>query len=235
MAMSEDRDNQKIRETYSAIFRQCVSLNTELYKLAPLAKQIHLLSSNAVSSAARAGSEGDAFRVLAQDIQLLGEDVSHCVNDTQQVTSEIVMLSSKFSKLFEHFTIYNKLVNHTNFENQDIDVKTSLKLSEKPQKKIAEEIITNNHKLTRYLGQLSNLMSPLVMLVKKGEYLAVFSSVEAASVGEHGTSFEAISAMLRELVGQLGIQSGRQRLILRDLTELMEKQQNILRNMLYTH
>ncbi|MDO7711551.1 MAG: hypothetical protein MUQ51_08060 [Pseudomonadota bacterium] len=44
-----------------------------------LAKKMHLLSSNAVSRAARAGSEGDSFRVLTQDIQLLGDDVLACV------------------------------------------------------------------------------------------------------------------------------------------------------------
>eukprot|EP00581_Thalassiosira_minuscula_P038263 CAMPEP_0184471924 /NCGR_PEP_ID=MMETSP0740-20130409/106620_1 /TAXON_ID=385413 /ORGANISM="Thalassiosira miniscula, Strain CCMP1093" /LENGTH=66 /DNA_ID=CAMNT_0026848445 /DNA_START=145 /DNA_END=341 /DNA_ORIENTATION=- len=47
-------------------------LQTELEQLQPLLKQMHLLSSNAVSSAARAGSEGDAFRVLTQAIQQLG-------------------------------------------------------------------------------------------------------------------------------------------------------------------
>ena len=69
--------------------------------------------------------------------------------------------------------------------------------------------------------------------MRKGEYLAVCSSVEAASSGEYGVSFEAVSSMLRELVGQLGTQSRKQRMLLRDLSETMEKQQNNMRNLLY--
>ncbi|OUR87793.1 hypothetical protein A9Q92_03805, partial [Methylophaga sp. 42_8_T64] len=93
------------------VFRQCVSLNTELHKLVPLAKQMHLLSSNAVSSAARAGSEGDAFRVLTQDIQLLGDDVSHCINDTQKVINDIVKLASNLARLFSDYMTYRNLLN----------------------------------------------------------------------------------------------------------------------------
>lgn len=228
--VSEDLYTRKMREEYDTIFRQCVSLNTELHKLVPLAKQMHLLSSNAVSSAARAGSEGDAFRVLTQDIQLLGEDVAHCIDDTQQIISEIVMLASNLARLFSSFTTYAELLSY--IENND-GSKTSPKFFEYGQKTIAEDIRDNNTKLSRSIGVLVNLLSPVAMLVKKGEYLAVCSSVEAASSGEHGVSFEAVASMLRELVGQLGQQSARQRALLRDLSEAMERQQNNLRNLLY--
>lgn len=39
--------------------------------------------------------------------------------------------------------------------------------------------------------------------------------------------------MLRELVGQLGKQSARQRRLIRDLSDAMEKQQQNQRNLLY--
>lgn len=228
--VSEDLYTRKIREEYDTIFRQCVSLNTELHKLVPLAKQMHLLSSNAVSSAARAGSEGDAFRVLTHDIQLLGDDVSHCIDDTQQIIGKIVMLASNLARLFSSFVTYGELL--TRVENNDGN-KTSPKFFEYGQKLIVEDIRENNTKLSRSIGVLVNLISPVAMLAKKGEYLAVFSSVEAASSGEHGVSFEAVASMLRELVGQLGQQSARQRSLLRDLSEAMEKQQNNMRNLLY--
>jgi len=212
---------RRMGEEYNTIFRQCVSLNTELHKLVPLAKQMHLLSSNAVSSAARAGSEGDAFRVLTQDIQLLGDEVSDCIDDTQKVIGEIVKLASDLAKLFSNYMIYVDLQGRL----EDKETMTSAKFFDRGQKLVAEELRANNYKLSRSLGSLSNLLSPIATLVKKGEYLAVCSSVEAASAGEHGVSFEAVSSMLRELVGQLGLQSARQRSLLRDLSDAMEKQQ----------
>jgi len=212
---------RKMGEEYNTIFRQCVSLNTELHKLVPLAKQMHLLSSNAVSSAARAGSEGDAFRVLTQDIQLLGDEVSDCIGDTQKVIGEIVKLASNLAKLFSHYMIYMSLQERL----EDQETMTSATFFEHGHQLVAEELKANNYKLSRSLNSLSNLLSPIARLVKKGEYLAVFSSVEAASAGEHGVSFEAVSSMLRELVGQLGLQSARQRSLLRDLSDAMEKQQ----------
>ena len=219
--MSGNLYTRQMGEEYNTIFRQCVSLNTELHKLVPLAKQMHLLSSNAVSSAARAGSEGDAFRVLTQDIQLLGDEVSDCIGDTQKVIAEIVKLASGLAKLFSNYMIYIDL--QARLENQE--TVTSAKFFSRGHKLVAQELRSNNYKLSRSLGSLTNLLAPIAILVKKGEYLAVCSSVEAASAGEHGVSFEAVSSMLRELVGQLGLQSARQRSLLRDLSDAMEKQQ----------
>lgn len=228
--MSEDLYTRKMREEYDTIFRQCVSLNTELHKLVPLAKQMHLLSSNAISSAARAGSEGDAFRVLTHDIQLLGDDVAICIDDTQQIIGEIVLLASNLTRLFSSFITYDALLGYIEKSDEGM---TSPRFFELGKKAIAEDIRDNNSKLSRSLGVLINLLSPVAMLAKKGQYLAVCSSVEAANSGEHGVSFEAVASMLRKLVGQLGEQSARQRSLLRDLSESMEKQQNTMRNLLY--
>ncbi|MBL4637906.1 MAG: hypothetical protein JKY76_00945 [Proteobacteria bacterium] len=227
--MSENIFNRKMGEEYDTVFRQCVSLNTELHKLVPLAKQMHLLSSNAVSSAARAGTEGDAFRVLTQDIQLLGDEVSHCISDTQKIIKEVVTLASNLARSFSSYITYLDLFSRLDTEA----MKTSPKYFERGQKQVVDDIRDNNNKLSRSLGTLNTLLSPVATLVKKGEYLAVCSSVEAASAGEHGVSFEAVATMLRELVGQLGTQSVRQRSLLRDLSDAMEKQQQNQRNLMY--
>lgn len=60
---------------------QLLGLDQQLLAMQPLLRQMHLLSSNAVSAAARAGSEGDAFRVLTQAIQQLGQEIN---TDIQQ-------------------------------------------------------------------------------------------------------------------------------------------------------
>ncbi len=227
--MSENLYTRRMGDTYDTIFRQCVSLNTELHKLVPLAKQMHLLSSNAVSSAARAGSEGDAFRILTQDIQLLGDDVSECIADTQKVISEIVMLASNLARLFSNYMVYADLKLRQDKSEHNI----SNEFFKQGQTFVTDEIRSHNIRLVRSLGALTNLLSPIATLVKKGEYLAVCSSVEAASAGEHGVSFEAVSSMLRELVKQLGEQSARQRSLLRDLSDAMEQQQNNQGKLLY--
>ncbi len=216
-------------EEYDSIFQQCMSLNTELHKLVPLAKQMHLLSSNAVSSAARAGSKGNAFRVLTHDIQLLGVDVSNCIEDTQKSIVEIVVLASTLARLFSSYATYGDVLRHA---EQFKDSATSNDFFYQGQQKIAQEIGDNNIKLGRSLNVLSNILSPISMLTKKGEYLAVFSAVEAASAGEYEASFDAVSSMLRDLVSQLGQQYQRQYFLLRDLSEAMELQQTNMRNLL---
>jgi hypothetical protein len=214
---------------YDTVFRQCVSLNTELHKLVPLAKQMHLLSANAVSSAARAGSEGDAFRVLTQDIQLLGDDVSRCIIDTQKVIGDIVTLASNLARLVSSYAAYNDLLNRID----EAESRTSRQFFEAGMDTLMADIRDNNTQLSRSLRALSTLLDPVTILVKKGEYLAVCSSVEAASAGEYGVSFEAVASMLRELVLQLGKQSALQQSLLRDLAEAMEKQQLNQRNLFY--
>lgn len=210
--MSDDFYTVKMRKEYETIFSHCNSLNTALSDLTPLAKQMHLLSSNAVSSAARAGSEGDAFRVLTQDIQLLGDDVADYINDTQPLIANIVERASVLTTLFSEYSSFDG--------------------GEAPDE-VVEKIQSNNIELSRSLTRLSMILAPVSMLAKKGQYLAVFSSVEAASSGEHGGSFEAVSSMLKELVNQLAQHAQSQRSLLRDLSESIEYQEKTLKKLLY--
>jgi len=129
-------------------------LQTELEQLQPLLKKMHLLSSNAVSSAARAGSEGDAFRVLTQAIQQLGQDIN---NDVQQAQMVLIKLTQEHDK-------------------------TTLK---------------------RLFRQLENALAALPTAIRKGEYLAICSSVEAAHAEMHGDSFDSVASMLKQLISDL--------------------------------
>lgn len=226
--MTENRRSQIVKKQYDEIFRQCVSLNTELYKLVPLAKKMHLLSSNAVSSAARAGSKGNAFRVLTQDIQHLGDEVSDCIDATQQMIREIVAFSSSLARDFNRYVIYGDVLRHIDGQS----TLTSPIFFQNGQQKMATAISDNHRQLRRCLATLEDLLSPFATLVKKGEYLAVFSSVEAAYAEEHGVSFDAVALMLRDLVRQLGRQSSNQKALLRDLRDAMDKQQSNQRTLL---
>lgn len=220
--MSGNLYTRKMEEMYDTIFQQCEELNTELDKLGPLAKQMHLLSSNAVSSAARAGSDGNAFRVLTQDIQLLSDDVSGSINDSQLLIGIVITFAS------ELVTIFSNYMNQINCEHQLENTKngSSNTFTDTDKQSIIKEIHYHNRKLSQNIGLLTSALDPIGVVVKKGEYLAVFSSVEAANAGQHGESFEAVASMLRELVGRLSQQSKRQQSLLRDLSEAMELQSN---------
>lgn len=227
--MSLDSHSRRLQKRYDLVFRQCVRLNTELHKLAPLVRQMHLLSANAVSSAARAGSEGDAFRVLTQDIKLLGDEVSLCVQNTQKIVGDVVLLTSNLAKHLASYVSYADLMDR--IENQETVTQPAFfkHCLEQNQASINEL----NNKLAKAIRELTTQLSPLTVMVNKGEYLAVFSSVEAASAGEYGVSFEAVAKMLRGLVKQLGSQTANQRSLLREIAEGVEHLQLTERNRLY--
>lgn len=71
------------------------SLAQQLAAMQPLLRQMHLLSSNAVSAAARAGSEGDAFRVLTQGIQELGQGIQHDLQQAQTLLNSIMQAGNR--------------------------------------------------------------------------------------------------------------------------------------------
>jgi methyl-accepting chemotaxis protein len=143
-------------------------LETALALMQPLLKQMHLLSSNAVSAAARAGSEGDAFRVLTHVIQELGQEIHQ---DRQRIEQHIHLCQS--------------------FKTQ----------SER----------------RRGLNQLEVMLSVMPQAVKKGEYLAICASVEAAHTENHGDSFNAVADMLKHLVQSLREQVNQQQRLLQSL------------------
>lgn len=200
----------KMRD-YDTVLIACESLGNALQKLVPLARKMHLLSSNAVCSAARAGSEGDAFRVLTQDIRYLSEDVSSCIGNTQLMMDKSVLLAANLVSVLSRSSFVG--------DNATTDEK-------KAQIQLIHE---KNCELTRLLHQLDLELSPVEMLAKKGEYLAVFSSVEAANSGEHRLSFEAVASMLKTLVKELNMQSKQQKRLLSDLIESVEKRQFVLK------
>ena len=88
------------------------TLQQQLTAMQPLLRQMHLLSSNAVSAAARAGSEGDAFRVLTQGIQELGHRINQ---DLQQAHRLLAAISEA-----ESWTEVQKLIKKMTMTLQNI-------------------------------------------------------------------------------------------------------------------
>lgn len=149
--------------------RTCLrELELALVPMQPLLKQMHLLSSNAVSAAARAGNEGDAFRVLTHAIQELGQEIQQELHHSQQQ------------------------IQHC-------------------------QTLTETAAIKRGLSQLQVILTAMPQLVKKGEYLAICASVEAAHTENYGDSFNAVAAMLKQLVQALREQVTQQQQVMEKL------------------
>ncbi|SFJ74432.1 hypothetical protein [Methylophaga sulfidovorans] len=73
----------------SSLQQQTDALARAMDDLNPMLKKMRLLASNAVSAAARAGSEGDAFRVLTQGIQELGLEIKHEIDRSRDLLREL--------------------------------------------------------------------------------------------------------------------------------------------------
>lgn len=218
--MSRNLSTRKIEGLYQTIFDLSEGLSTGLQNMVPLAKKMHLLSSNAVSSAARAGSEGDAFRVLTQDIQLLGNDVTASIDDSQLLLSDLAILAAELIRVFSNYVTFSDLaVSDAN----SLPEAQSTTADEQGQQAIVQEIFDRNKELENKVELFTAILEPVNLLVKKGQYLVVFSSVEAANAGQHAERFEAVSSMLRTLVEQLGQYFSSQYSLLRDLSDAVEK------------
>lgn len=155
----------QVKASHTACLRE---LEAALASMQPLLKQMHLLSSNAVSAAARAGREGDAFRVLTHAIQALGQEIYQELQTTQK---QIVRCQS----------------------------------------------LSSPAEITRGFNQLQSMLSTMPQLVKKGEYLAICASVEAAHTENYGDSFNAVATMLKQLVQSLREQVTQQQQVMETL------------------
>ncbi len=187
------------------IFRRCVSLNTEIYKMVPLTKRMRLLSSNASCAAARAGSHGNTFRVLTQDIQLLSDDVSHCILSTRKIIDEVVSLSSKVVTLDNNKRMFQRILEKHEASSDKTPREFFSHSVDKMKKNEALEV----ESLKKQFKRLQEQLSPLEELSKKGQYLSVYSAVEAEVSEGGGESFQAVVNMLRSLVKILNDQSSK--------------------------
>jgi hypothetical protein len=143
------------------------------------------------------------------------------------VINDVVLLASELTLLFSRQHSFQTVI--TNISNSERPL-TSPAFFKQGQSGITSAIFYSYRQLARLLKRLSLLLEPMTMLVKKGEYLSVCSSVEAANSGQYSASFNAVAEMLREQVDLLNAQSMTQRGLLRDLIEVMDKQLDNLRD-----
>ncbi|WP_330110330.1 hypothetical protein [Methylophaga thalassica] len=153
----------------SSLQQQADALARAMDDLNPMLKKMRLLASNAVSAAARAGSEGDAFRVLTQGIQELGLEIKHEIDNSKELLLALADSQSEAEK-------------------------------------------------KKLLFEIKSTLEELPAAVAKGDYLAIYCSVEAAHAESHATRFNSVAQMLKFLIT--------------DLREEIVKQKTLITNML---
>ena len=153
----------------SSLQQQADALARAMDDLNPMLKKMRLLASNAVSAAARAGSEGDAFRVLTQGIQELGLEIKHEIDNSKELLLALTDSQSEAEK-------------------------------------------------KKLLFEIKSTLEELPAAVAKGDYLAIYCSVEAAHAESHATRFNSVAQMLKSLIT--------------DLREEIVKQKTLITNML---
>lgn len=158
------------QSSLDSLKKRVTELDGQLELMRPLLRQMHLLSSNAVSAAARAGSEGDAFRVLTQAIQQLGQEINTDLQQTRSLLNDCLSV-------------------------QNLSAAKAL------------------------IRQIDDALSGMPQAVKKGEYLAICSAVEAAHAESFADSFDSVAAMLKQLINNLRQQVSAQRAVLDRLKE----------------
>ncbi|BDZ74462.1 MULTISPECIES: hypothetical protein [Methylophaga] len=154
----------------SSLQQQVDALAEAMDDLNPMLKKMRLLASNAVSAAARAGSEGDAFRVLTQGIQELGLEIKHEIDHCKELLQTLADTESGVEK-------------------------------------------------KRVLFQIKTTLEELPAAVAKGDYLAIYCSVEAAHAETHATRFNSVAQMLKSLISDLRGEISKQKTLIDNMLE----------------
>lgn len=162
--------NAILEMSSSSLQQQMDALAEAMDDLNPMLKKMRLLASNAVSAAARAGSEGDAFRVLTQGIQELGLEIKHEIDHCKELLLTLAESESDAEK-------------------------------------------------KKLLFQIKTTLEELPAAVAKGDYLAIYCSVEAAHAETHATRFNSVAQMLKSLIADLREEITRQKMLIDNMLE----------------
>jgi hypothetical protein len=76
-----------------------------------------------------------------------------------------------------------------------------------------------HHQLITLLRRFDLALSPISTTARKGEYLAVYSSVEAVHLGDDGVHFKAVAVQLKALMASLTRQCQQKTLLIQSMIE----------------
>lgn len=146
-----------------AFFQQCQSIKLAFPVAMTIVKRLHLLSSNTISRVERSQQTDKVFHVLADDISMLGLELTTCIDEARQKLQDLTVLVTGEEPI--NFALKGRVIT--------------------------------------CLRQLNLILSLVSTIVKKGEYLAVYSSLEAIHVSDDSVTFDAVGPQLKVLMMQL--------------------------------
>ena len=74
-----------------------------------------------------------------------------------------------------------------------------------------------NHQVISLLRRFDLALSPISSTARKGEYLAIYSSVEAVHLGDDGVHFKSVGAQLKVLMAALSRQCQQRTLLIQNM------------------
>ena len=196
---------------YGAVLENCERLAVGLFEQLPIGRDMHLLSSNGRCAVARAGHDGASFGVLTQAIAHLGEEIARCVSEAKVIADNSVILASNLVAVLPRLGCIDE---HAQAEEQTA---------------LIHLVYEQNRQLSDSLRQLDLALSPREMSVKKGDYLALFASVEAGNASKDKARFEAIASRMKAMVSSLNEYQKQQASLLNGLILSVEQQHLDLR------
>ncbi|MEX2462589.1 MAG: methyl-accepting chemotaxis protein [Paenibacillaceae bacterium] len=197
--MSElmEKANFTERSTYSMVNKvnnlkeSTLSIRKILYILTNMTKQTNILSLNASIEAARAGSAGKGFKVVADEIRKLVEqsnqsfDVVKNITETieKEIDETVVIISESYPVFKEQIIsvketdlILNKVKEHTkNFIRQLNGVKKSIQILDQSQSEVADNMMNVNAAAQQFSAASQEITSLNTKQLSVSELLVTLS------------------------------------------------------------
>lgn len=196
---------------YDAVLAGCERISEGLLSQVPIGRKMHILSSNGGYLVARSGHAGASFGVLTQSIAQLGVEIATCINEAKVIAENSVILASNLVAVLPRLGCID--------EHAKVEEQTAL----------IHLVYEQNRQLSASLRQLNLALSSMEMLVKKGEYLALSSLVEAGNAINDKVRCEVVASRMKAMVSSLNEAHKQQRSLLNQLLLSVEQQHLDLR------
>ncbi|MGL5067700.1 MAG: methyl-accepting chemotaxis protein [Sarcina sp.] len=160
---------KKIDELINIIVDSSKELDALTYKINSISEQTNLLSLNASIEAARAGSHGAGFAIVASEIGNLAFESSTLSNESKlQIDNMISKVSSTVSSIE---LLKKNFISLDNTVKENEDIFTEILSSVDSVKKEITELNLNNSKIENEKTSVINKMTELYTLIEKNKLL----------------------------------------------------------------
>ena len=151
--------------------------------------------------------------VMAKRLHLLSSNIMCRAKNTTQADKVIRVLAKDISLLGTEISLS---IDEARLKLQDLTVLLT---------KVETINATQQGQMVTCLRQLDLVLFPILTTVKKGEYLAVYSSLEAIHIGAEQPYFDTVGPQLKIVMTELKAYYQKQCALIQDMTERVQNKQ----------